>query len=924
MKKVLLLLLFANALMAQPAYHFDLLKDINTTTRNTDIKFIKNIGNGVVVLQMDRDYNTETFKLRIWSYDGKTLKNFASSDLIGWNSKFTMCQVIDDYIFFHLGYGDPNFGLFVVKLGSPDIKKVAVVHNPTIVKYGSEIYYSDAYNGVFHYNKITNESTSILPENASFFATSLVYYTGTRLYFIGIDNVDDFNAFLWVSDGTSEGTHQLKDSSQQPLNILVTGKIGNRLIFDANDSIYISDGTEPGTYPFISMNSFKSSPADEVQLIEIYNANDKAFLSIKINNDHQLWVTDGTAANTRFFSTQHNFSKLDNDNNEIASKDGFLFFITNYNQLAKTDGNTVKILTNPLDIYSTVPLKMTNNPEDNNLYFNLLGKFYKTDGTTNGTKLISDKQESPDGSNDTTIPFVIAYNKILAFIHPVPVNRFGNELYEINADTIKVVKDLDSTTKSFRVQFLLNNQGKSYFSAEDDITTYGKVYETDGTPEGTRGVEVGILNPMFLLFHFFSLNKDLYQIVNNELRRINFSTNQAEALLSLPKGPTYNKPIQSGKKVYFLLAEDPLSDTNRELWVTNGTSVGTRFVKTYGATDRFHEFAVHNQQLYVFTTYGNTIKIWKFIDDTKPPILLKTINASRVKTTYSGFQGKLAILVDVEDSMQLWVIDGTSDAVSYLNSFPPRTSFELQNFYFTDNFYYYSAYADNRTRVWKSEGTAEATVLIADEMYTAGDVKEFCLCNNAIFFGLNKTENTSVSYLYKHDLPTGTTTFLNTTGIQRSEEMKHFYCLEKQLYFPTHGNKTVADRTYLYTSDGTAEGTKDILKLENNQDYLYATLNGDLYPLNDKELLVNSKDKFYSVEWFTFRKCDNPTNLSGTTADSKIQSSSTFIESTEKLTGESRVAYFAPKSITLKAGFSVDNTSVFKAEIKNRVCNLRQ
>ncbi|WP_428659786.1 3-coathanger stack domain-containing protein [Runella sp.] len=58
-------------------------------------------------------------------------------------------------------------------------------------------------------------------------------------------------------------------------------------------------------------------------------------------------------------------------------------------------------------------------------------------------------------------------------------------------------------------------------------------------------------------------------------------------------------------------------------------------------------------------------------------------------------------------------------------------------------------------------------------------------------------------------------------------------------------------------------------------------------------------------------------------AESSIQSSPTTINSTQKLTTESHVYYFAPQNIVLSPGFSSDNSGVFKAEIKDRSCIVR-
>ncbi|WP_147322738.1 3-coathanger stack domain-containing protein [Emticicia sp. C21] len=922
MKKVLLLLLFANALMAQPSYHFDLLKDINTTTNDANIKFIKNVGNKIVIFQQDKDYITNTYKLRIWSYDGTTLKNFASMGLSHDNAGFTKCTIIDNYIFFHIDNEHP-FALYVVKLDSPDIRKVInASYPPKIVKTGTRIYYSDHMSGVYYYNELTNESTKIQPENVEFFSPGITEATGGLIYFNALDyDYPPYILYTWVSDGTPEGTHKLKDATQQTILGKNMRKFGNRVIFKAYESLYISDGTQAGTYPFISLSNFKSNPTDQVSISEIFGLGNKAFLLIRVNANYQLWVTDGTAANTRFVTFSGGFF-YDADLG-VVSKDEFVFITNDNYQLLKTDGNTVKKLSELSFYYEYEGTpRLIKNPFDNSLYFNIATKFYKTDGTTEGTQFITDKLAYAQDSRGR-IPFGMTNNRIFAYGIPKNNNRFGREIYEVNADTIKIVKDLDSTTKSAEPLFLLNANGKSYFTANDGGPAYLSFFETDGTPEGTKKIEVGNLGSSY---RFFVLNKDLFLLSGNQLKKINTSTNTSDEIKTFSNNVNLLNPVQRNNKAYFVVG----GAGSGEIWVTDGTNAGTVKLSTFDVSDTFIYAAVHNQQLYFFTksvNTPNTLSIWKLTNDATPPVLLKTFNGSSIKTTYSNFRNKLAFLIDATDSMELWVTDGTSGGTSFQKSFPPRSNLALKNFYFTTSFIYYSEYTpytDKRAKVWRTDGTSSGTTLIADLTDVSNDIYEFCECNNAVFFNVDKITNSS-TYLYKQDNTNNTSSVLNRVG-SPFDFRRTLYCLKNQLYFFGYGNqtRTIYDKYFLYTSDGTSAGTKDAFLIDPRQYYTSGDFPAFFYPLNDQELLANFNDTFYNSELFTFRRCDNPTNLTGTTADSKIQSSATFIESSEKLTGDGRVYYFAPKSITLKAGFSVDNTSVFRAEIKNRPCTLRQ
>ena len=123
MKKILLLLLFSNTLFAQNTYHFDLLKDINPTTKDARILFIENVGDTAVFFHLDYNINTGANTLRLWKSNGTTLENFASSDLFSGEAYYSKPIIIDNYIFFHVS-NNPEYGLFVANMGSSTIKKI--------------------------------------------------------------------------------------------------------------------------------------------------------------------------------------------------------------------------------------------------------------------------------------------------------------------------------------------------------------------------------------------------------------------------------------------------------------------------------------------------------------------------------------------------------------------------------------------------------------------------------------------------------------------------------------------------------------------------------------------------------------------------------------------------------------------------------
>ncbi|GAB3517021.1 hypothetical protein GCM10027442_35590 [Emticicia fontis] len=915
--------MFAHVLSAQPSYHFNILKDINTQTNDSRIVSIQNAGDISVAFQLDRNYNDDTYKLRLWKYNGVKLENFASSDLFGEYSSFSRIITIDDYVFFYAtpNNGTPNNGLYVARLNSPVIKKVASATQVNkVVKLNNKFYYiagPDYGNAkLFYYNEITNESTEIQGATQNFqYATGLLV-VNNQLFFTATVSYPTYSSTdLWVSDGTTAGTHKVKEIPQSGTIYRGPVKLGNRVMYHGyivnRSSLFISDGTEAGTYEFKNVLGFDNSPSPTVIIDNLYSFGDKVLIVLSTHEETQLWITDGTEANTKFIDSSPGLGLL--DNRELATIDGFFYYTNWSGELIKTDGTTRTVVGNGFPSDG----RMVYNPQDNCLYYLLSGKLYKTDGVS--ITMVSNQMMA----ETLPIPYAISANKIIAWFNPSNNSAYGRELYTVTADSAKIVKDLDSTTKTSRTEFLLNARGKSYFSAYDNTaSTYRKFFETDGTTEGTRGAEIGNLG---LYYNLVAFRGYLYLVRNNQLQKIDFAQGNYQVIANLTGVATQQKAVQINDKFYFLTADN--TNIDGQLWVSDGTTANTKAIRVFNQTDYYLGMAVYNQQLYVFTRSDGSTKIWKYASDTDQPTLVKSIEPNAIKRTYANFRGKLAFIASASGYLELWTTDGTDAGTTRLQYLPFSTLTDLERVYFTDTHYYYSVFDYNNVnvKVYKSDGTPAGKILISNLSNAYSDITDFCQCNNSVFFGLNQTQYSGKSLLYKHNTVSGTTDLVTETEeMVETTKFKNFYCLNQWLYFTTYAGETWETKKKLYTTDGTPAATKSILSLETKQEYSTAFRGGFLFPLNDQELLVRTDDRFYDVEWFTFRKCDESTNLNGATTDSKIQNSATIIESTEKLTGDGRVYYFAPKSITLKAGFTADSQNVFKAEIKNRPCTLRQ
>ncbi|MEZ6116299.1 MAG: hypothetical protein R3C28_06970 [Pirellulaceae bacterium] len=118
-----------------------------------------------------------------------------------------------------------------------------------------------------------------------------------RLYFTW--STPDYGNEIWVTDGTEAGTTLLTDSIPGPEGTwgLRITKLGDQLLFTANNRLWVSDGTAAGTHELVDESFGLSFP-------RIYaTTSDHAFFFsrqelVPGSISQSFWSTDGTAAGT--------------------------------------------------------------------------------------------------------------------------------------------------------------------------------------------------------------------------------------------------------------------------------------------------------------------------------------------------------------------------------------------------------------------------------------------------------------------------------------------------------------------------------------------------------------------------------------------------------------------------------------------------
>ena len=114
----------------------------------------------------------------------------------------------------------------------------------------------------------------------------------SRLFFVRYPS-------LWVSDGTTAGTHAVKEL---PGSVGLITTLGDRALFNTlgtDGELWVSDGTEAGTR---ALTSF-ATPEPFAQTLWLKPMGGKVyFVADDVLHGAEIWVTDGTPAGTRQFT----------------------------------------------------------------------------------------------------------------------------------------------------------------------------------------------------------------------------------------------------------------------------------------------------------------------------------------------------------------------------------------------------------------------------------------------------------------------------------------------------------------------------------------------------------------------------------------------------------------------------------------------
>lgn len=310
----------------------------------------------------------------------------------------------------------------------------------------------------------TKSGTALVPTGLDHYNGYIMnVLAGNNLFYVIAYSYNSYNAEIWRSDGTTQGTFAVKTDAPDYYNIDAV-VINDRLYFSSDDNsgfygneLWKSDGTVASTalvkdiYP----GSSGSYPSN------LFKFKGKLYFTAYDGNAPYgtvLWTSDGTDAGTKIVKSIY-------VNNVSFAKTNNKFFFSAENAVSKGY------------------------------------ELYASDGTPGGTKLIKDIATGPNSSG---ISMLTSGDSLIYFVADDGIN--GSELWRSNGTSSGtfMVKDITPGSDGTFMNDFLNVYDKLVFLADD------KLWYSDGTDAGTQPVNDTALDNISQIDNLAFIKNHLY------------------------------------------------------------------------------------------------------------------------------------------------------------------------------------------------------------------------------------------------------------------------------------------------------------------------------------------------------------------------------------------------------------------------------
>ncbi|MGJ8744533.1 T9SS type A sorting domain-containing protein [Polaribacter sp.] len=491
-----------------------------------------------------------------------------------------------------------------------------------------------------------------------------------------------------------------------------------------NDSaLYKTDGTTTTLLMNFPSSEYLEASDNEKN---IFKFNDSKIIIYLTTDSHgrEPYITDGTPAGTMLLK---NITQDDDDtpNTNFYQVNNFSIFSLDKKHLWSSDGTengTIKIKEFTGASYKTIDFIT---PFNNKIYFGFDKELWETDGTESGTKLVFNNINS-----DGIIVGIAKRDTDLLILTQKGIHLFdgnSNTTTRLNTPNLALIKGGN--------QFL-NTGSKVFFNAEE-VGKDDRLWSTDGTENGT-----------------IPLNK----FWPDNVVPLTFKTINDKLIFS---SGSYSGANNIG-----------------ELWVSDGTDVGTKLLKDINKTSnlsaypRFHTL-LNGKIYFVADDDMNGRELWR--SDGTTTSLVKDIFpgiASGNPHDFYVLNDKIIFKAYSEnEGLELWITDGTANGTQLLKDINPtgdgfqndgRSYVRLGNFIeYKNELYFFADNGTNGMEIWKTDGTTSGTAMLKDINPGANSCwrqalderPNLVISNNQLYFyvGISGTETNLNNRMWKTD-----------------------------------------------------------------------------------------------------------------------------------------------------------------------------